>query len=148
MSEMSVRSAVGLAYVIGLLTIFLSGVAMAISEERLQPCPSSPNCVCSDATDSHAIEPIAITGDAQTMWQRLQDYLARQRGFTIMQVEDNYLRVAAKTRLLGFVDDVEFELRADVGLIAVRSASRVGYSDLGANRRRVEKIREGLRESD
>ena len=120
---------------------------MAISEERLQPCLSSPNCVCSDATDSHAIEPIAITGDAQTMWQRLQDYLARQRGFTITQIEDNYLKVAAKTRLLGFVDDVEFELRADVGVIAVRSASRVGYSDLGANRRRIEKIRKGLRET-
>ena len=50
----------------------------------------------------------------------------------------------AKTRLLRFVDDVEFELRTGDGVIAVRSASRVGYSDLGANRRRIEKIRKAL----
>ena len=117
---------------------------MAESQQRLQPCPSSPNCVCSDATDSHGIEPLAIAGDPQLMWQRLQDYLAQQRGFTIKQVDDHYLRVEAKTRLLRFVDDVEFELRTGDGVIAVRSASRVGYSDLGANRRRIEKIRKAL----
>ena len=139
-----VRSAVGMTYIIGLLTITLSGVAMAESQKRLQPCPSSPNCVCSDSTDSHSIEPLAIAGDPQLMWQRLQDYLAQQRGFTIKQVDDHYLRVEAKTRLLRFVDDVEFELRTGDGVIAVRSASRVGYSDLGANRRRIEKIRKAL----
>ena len=117
---------------------------MAESQQRLQPCPSSPNCVCSDATDSHGIEPLAIAGDPQLMWRRLQDYLAQQRGFTIKQVDDHYLRVEAKTRLLRFVDDVEFELRTGDGVIAVRSASRVGYSDLGANRRRIEKIRKEL----
>ena len=142
------RSVVGMTYITILLTIILSGVAMAESQQRLQPCPNSPNCVCSDATDSHGIEPIAITGDPQLMWRRLQEHLARQRGFTIKQVEDDYLRVEAKTRLLGFVDDVEFELRAGAGVVAVRSASRVGYSDLGANRRRIEKIRRDLLQSD
>ena len=117
---------------------------MAESQQRLQPCPSSPNCVCSDATDSHGIEPLAIAGDPQLMWRRLQDYLAQQRGFTIKQADDHYLRVEAKTRLLRFVDDLEFELRTGDGVIAVRSASRVGYSDLGANRRRIEKIRKAL----
>ena len=117
---------------------------MAESQQRLQPCPSSPNCVCSDATDSHGIEPLAIVGDPQLIWRRLQDYLAQQRGFTIKQVDDHYLRVEAKTRLLRFVDDVEFELRVGQGVIAVRSASRVGYSDLGANRRRIERIRKEL----
>ena len=71
---------------------------------------------------------LAIVGDPQLMWRRLQDYLAQQRGFTIKQVDDHYLRVEAKTRLLRFVDDVEFELRTGDGVIAVRSASRVGYS--------------------
>ena len=117
---------------------------MSESQQRLQPCPSSPNCVCSDATDSHGIEPLAIAGDPQLMWRRLQDYLAQQRGFTIKQVDDLYLRAEAKTPLLRFVDDVEFELRTGDGVIAVRSASRVGYSDLGANRRRIEKIRKAL----
>jgi uncharacterized protein (DUF1499 family) len=139
-----IKSAFATTYIIGLLTIIISGVAMAESQQRLQPCPSSPNCVCSDATDGHGIEPIVIAGDAQMLWKRLQDYLAQQRGFTIKQVDDNYLRVEAKTRLLRFVDDVEFELRVGQGVIAVRSASRVGYSDLGVNRRRIERIRKEL----
>ena len=117
---------------------------MAESQQRLQPCPNSPNCVCSDASGSHSIEPIVIQGDPQIVWRRLQDYLAGERGFMIKTAESDYLKVEAKTRLLGFVDDVEFELRADDGVIAVRSASRVGYSDLGANRRRIEKIRQAV----
>jgi len=137
-------SVFSLAIFTGLLFIALSGGAMAESQQRLQPCPNSPNCVCSDESGSQAIEPIAIQGDPQTVWRRLQHYLAGERGFTIKSVESDYLKVEAKTRLLRFVDDVEFELRAEAGVIAVRSASRVGYSDLGANRRRIEKIRQAL----
>lgn len=117
---------------------------MAESLNRLQPCPNSPNCVCSDASDSHGIEPIATNGDPQTTWRHLQDYLNAQPDFKITTAQPDYLKVEAKTRLLRFVDDVEFELRAEAGIIAVRSASRVGYSDLGANRRRIEKIRREL----
>lgn len=117
---------------------------MADTNTRLQPCPSSPNCVCSDAQDDHAIAPIKLAADPQYTWQRLQDYLSQQRGFTVKQVENDYLKAEARTRLLRFVDDVEFELREDAGIIAVRSASRVGYSDLGANRRRIEKLRRAI----
>ena len=119
---------------------------MAESQQRLQSCPNSPNCVCSDASGSHGIEPIVVQGDPQIVWRRLQDYLAGERGFTIKRAENDYLKVEAKTRLLRFVDDVEFELRPEAGVIAVRSASRVGYSDLGANRRRIEKIRQAVSE--
>ena len=121
---------------------------MAESQQRLLACPKSPNCVCSDASGSHAIEPMTIQGDPQIVWRRLQDYLAGARGFTIKRAESDYLKVEAKTRLLGFIDDVEFELRPDVAAIAVRSASRVGYSDLGANRRRIEKIRHAVSEKN
>ena len=121
---------------------------MAESLNRLQPCPNSPNCVCSDASDRHGIEPIATNGDPQTTWRHLQDYLNAQPDIKITIAQPDYLKVEAKTRLLRFVDDVEFELRAEVGVIAVRSASRVGYSDLGANRRRVEKIRRALSRLD
>tara|TARA_B100000575_G_C23029304_1_gene592659 strand:- start:213 stop:689 length:477 start_codon:yes stop_codon:yes gene_type:complete len=135
---------VSVVWIIGLLAITLSGAAMAESLNRLQPCPNSPNCVCSDASDRHGIEPIATNGDPQTTWRHLQDYLNAQPDIKITIAQPDYLKVEAKTRLLRFVDDVEFELRAEAGIIAVRSASRVGYSDLGANRRRIEKIRRAL----
>ena len=62
-----------------------------------------------------------------------------------MEATDSYLRAEFKSRVFGFVDDVELQLRAAEEAIAVRSASRVGYSDLGVNRRRVESLRKILR---
>ena len=119
---------------------------MAETTIRMQPCPSSPNCVCSDATNEHAIAPLKLASDPQQTWQKLQAYLTQQSAYTVKQSEDRYIKAEAKTRLLRFVDDLEFELRTEAGVIAVRSTSRVGYSDLGANRRRIEKIRRAVEE--
>ena len=104
---------------------------MADPSTRIQPCPKSPNCVCSDAVDDHAIAAFELATDAQQTWQKLQDYLKQQSAYTLIEIQDDYLRAEARTRLLRFVDDVEFELREEAGIIAVRSASR-WYSDLGA----------------
>ena len=54
---------------------------------------------------------------------------------------EGYLRAVFKTRLMRFRDDFEARLDAEAGRIHVRSASRLGYSDLGANRKRVEALR-------
>ena len=65
--------------------------------------------------------------------------------------DSSYIHAEFRTRLLRFVDDVEFRLESETNEIAVRSASRVGYSDLGANRRRLERLRgelERLRERE
>ena len=112
---------------------------------RLTPCPSSPNCVSSDATDeAHTIAPLRFGGEPELAWQRLVGHLESSPGYTIVERDDGYLRAEARTRLLRFVDDVEFHLRPAAGEIAMRSASRIGYSDLGANRRRLERLREAL----
>jgi uncharacterized protein (DUF1499 family) len=102
--------------------------------------------VSSDAprTDAHYIEPLRVTGDPASTWQALIEHLEGQPRYTIVERRDTYLRAEARTRLLRFVDDVEFHLRADQGEIAMRSASRIGYSDLGANRRRLEAVREAV----
>ena len=114
---------------------------------RLPPCPGSPNCVSSDAPAGdrrHHIEPLAIDGDPEAAWQRLVELMERDSAFTIVEQRDDFLRAEARTKLLRFVDDVLFHLRRDEGVIAVRSASRLGYSDLGANRSRIEKLRRAL----
>ena len=111
----------------------------------LQPCPSSPNCVCSDERSTlHGIEPLRPTQSVALAWQALSEYLQTQPNVTIVTREPDYLGTEFRTRILRFVDDVEFEARTDQGIIAMRSASRIGYSDLGANRHRLEKLRAAL----
>jgi len=63
----------------------------------------------------------------------------------IVDASDDYLRATVTSRLLRFTDDVEFLLRADLGEIAMRSSSRLGYYDFGVNRERLESIRAALR---
>lgn len=111
---------------------------------KLPPCPASPNCVSSDASGTHYIAPIAIRGSAEQAWQALIRYLESDRAFTVVEQQPDYIRAEARTRLLRFVDDVEFVLRPERREIAMRSASRVGYSDLGANRKRLERVRRAL----
>jgi len=112
---------------------------------RLKPCPATPNCVSSDAEDrGHRIAPLDAGTDPEGTWQALMDLLEADRRFTIKARGDGYLHAEARTAILRFVDDLEFQLRPAEGVIAVRSASRVGYSDLGTNRRRLEALRERL----
>ncbi|MEQ8860737.1 MAG: DUF1499 domain-containing protein [Pseudomonadales bacterium] len=116
--------------------------------DRLAPCPASPNCVSSDAADGiHAIRPLALGDDPAATWRSLIELLEADPAYTIVEQTDDYLRAEARTRLLRFVDDVEFQRRASQGEIAMRSASRLGYSDLGANRRRLEGLRRKLGQS-
>ena len=84
-------------------------------------------------------------GAALAAWSALRAELDRDPGTTIVEESDHYLRAEARSPLFRFVDDVEFSLRPEEDLIAVRSASRSGYWDLGANRGRIERLRRALR---
>ena len=107
---------------------------------RLAACPTSPNCVSSQAADErHRIAPLAFDGDPDTAFARLKAVLARRPDATIIDVRSGYLRVELRTAL--FVDDGEFLLDRENRVFNVRSASRIGYSDLGKNRSRMEEIR-------
>lgn len=109
-------------------------------EGRLRQCPDSPNCVCSEGeTGEHAIEPLRFTGPPEAGWSRLIAVIEAISNARIMTRENDYLRVEFVTPLMRYVDDVEFRLTPTE--IHVRSASRVGRSDLGANRQRVEALR-------
>jgi len=109
---------------------------------ELEACPSSPNCVCScQPDDSHFIAPIQIDGDPDGAWETLQNVLAEDRSIEVTATTDRYIRAVATTTILRFKDDVEFLLDRGAGRIEMRSASRVGYSDLGKNRKRMETVR-------
>ncbi len=106
------------------------------------PCPSSPNCVSSLASDAlHAIAPLQVRGPADSVVDRLAAVvLAFPRTELVAQTPDT-LSVTFTSGLFRFVDDVSFKVDPAGSVIHVRSASRVGRGDLGANRKRVEAIR-------
>lgn len=115
---------------------------VGLIDGKLRACPSSPNCVCSqDADTEHSIPALKYSGDAMAAWERLQAVVRALPRTRVVTADDKYLHVEFTTALLRFVDDVEFLLDSEAKKIDVRSASRVGHSDLGTNRRRVEEIR-------
>lgn len=112
-------------------------------QKRFAPCPDSPNCVSTQAppTDkTHAIAPISYTGDRAAAHQRLLAIIQAMPRTLIITVEPEYIYAEFRSRLLSFVDDVEFYLDA-ANQIHFRSASRLGRGDLGVNRQRMEEIR-------
>lgn len=119
----------------------------ALVNGKLRSCPASPNCVCSEFPgNDHSIEPLEFSGGADEAWTRLIDLVSGQARTTIIARTDGYLEARVRTRILRFVDVVEFRLDRAANQIHVRSASKVGYSDLGMNRRRIEHLRQLFRE--
>ena len=115
---------------------------LGVQGGKLASCPSSPNCVSSQASDNHAIAPLRFSGDAQAAVRKLKAVVEGMPRTRIIDSKPDYLYAEFSTALMGFVDDVEFY--CDGTAIQVRSASRLGYSDLGVNRKRVEAIREAF----
>jgi uncharacterized protein (DUF1499 family) len=119
--------------------------AAGLQDGKLAPCPGSPNCVSSDDQGKHAIAAFNLKTAPAQAWQALERVLAEIPRVKIVTRTEQYLHAEFTSTVLRFVDDVEFSLRPELRIIAVRSASRVGYYDFGANRSRVEDLRERLR---
>ena len=113
-------------------------------EGKLRPCPDKPNCVCSDIPPEnqlrHAIAPIVIRGhEGRKAWALFHSSILASGG-VMMHATDTYLHAEFTSMIFRFVDDVEARLDEASGQIHLRSASRIGHSDFGANRRRMENI--------
>jgi len=118
----------------------------SITGRSLAPCPSRPNCVSSLADDAaHRVDPFVLRVPVERAWPQLRDAVASLPRMRIIESGDGYLRAEATSRLFRFVDDLEVLHVPGTARIDVRSASRVGYSDLGVNRARVESLRDALR---
>ncbi len=113
---------------------------LGVKDGKLAPCPGTPNCVSSQSEDPQfkiaPLPPVTIAD--------LKTIVANMERTTIIEETDNYLYAEFKSKLMGYVDDVEFYLDSDANVIQVRSASRLGKSDLGVNRKRIEEIRSQL----
>ncbi|XOZ32255.1 DUF1499 domain-containing protein [Halomonadaceae bacterium KBTZ08] len=109
---------------------------------QLKSCPRKPNCVSSQGSGRQYIAP--FPGGEET-WERLPRVLEAMPGVRIVEQTADAIRAEARTRVLRFVDDLDFVRDREQGAIEVRSASRLGYSDFGVNRRRLEAVRAALR---
>lgn len=107
---------------------------------KLQPCPKSPNCVCCCHDDKvHYIAPLSYYSEEPL--DQIQTFLSQHYNAKVIQKTPDYLHIVVTTRMLHFKDDLEFAWIREQGIIKVRSASRVGYSDGGVNRARIEALR-------
>ncbi len=122
---------------------------LGVHAGRLKAPARAPNSVSSQAglypdhprARDAAIEPFEFSGDGATAMRRLAALLRREPNLDITRDDGDYLRAEARSAMLRFVDDVEFWLDEANGVIQLRSASRLGYSDRGVNRARIEALR-------
>jgi uncharacterized protein (DUF1499 family) len=121
---------------------------LGVRDGRLAAPKRTPNNVSSqadrNADAAHYVEPLRFSGDARQAWAALRRVIEGMPRARVITSEPDYLHAEFSSRLMGFVDDAEFLLDAKAGVIQVRSASRLGRSDFGVNRERIESVRAKL----
>ena len=120
---------------------------LGVREGRLARCKRTPNCVSSQADPGdreHYIEPIAFAGEPAAAMAALRGALEAVPGARIVEAQADYLYAECRSRVMGFVDDVEFTLDAAAGVFQLRSAARLGRRDFGVNRARIESLRRAM----
>ncbi|MFT2112316.1 DUF1499 domain-containing protein [Marinomonas sp. 2405UD68-3] len=120
---------------------------LGVTDGLLMPCPASPNCVSSQALESdemHYVESIIYKQSALETQLLLEQYFLNQGDARIVSSELGYFYVEIKSSFFGYIDDVELYWPEADSVFHIRSASRVGYSDMNVNRDRVLKMKEYL----
>ncbi len=134
-----------ISMIVALFLICCSGRRLAnigLSNKKLTPCPDSPNCVSSfDADTEHFVAPLSYNNTKPEAFAKLRKVLSEMKRTVIITEKEDYIHAEATSFFFRFTDDIEFYFSDSGKIIHVRSASRIGHSDLGVNRSRVEKIR-------
>ena len=113
-----------------------------MNPRTLGPCPSSPNCVSTQASDEgHAIAPFRYRKSRAEAKEALKDVIRSLPRTKLVEEDESYLHYEFTSLLIRFVDDVEFLFDDEAKTIHFRSASRTGYGDMGVNRKRMEQVR-------
>ena len=104
-------------------------------------CPDKPNCVSTkSSTTEHKVSPLTYNSSYQKTKNKLLNIVKSMPRSKIVSNKENFLHVEFTSKIFRFVDDVEFYFN-EPGIIHLRSASRIGHSDMGVNRHRIEEIR-------
>ena len=119
-----------------------------IKDGKLSLCPATPNCVCSQCPKEdklHYIQPFIYQQSLKKAYETLIKTIESDRSAKIKIKDSNYIYIEYTSKIFRFVDDVEFYFPPDEKMIHVRSASRIGRTDLGVNRKRIEKLRKNIK---
>jgi uncharacterized protein (DUF1499 family) len=120
---------------------------LGVENGRLAPCPESPNCVSTYETDAqHGMEAIPFSGETAVAQEKLINIIQAMPNSTLITNELGYIHAEFRSPTMRFIDDVEFYFDEEAGLIQFRSAARLGYEDMGANRDRMAQIQAAFRE--
>ncbi|MDH4207187.1 MAG: DUF1499 domain-containing protein [Desulfobacteraceae bacterium] len=112
-------------------------------------CPDTPNCVSSLAKNpKYRVEPFKLKKDPKTSWDIVQKTVGSLPRTKVVSADNSDIHAECRSMIFRFVDDLTLHLTPSNSIIHIRSASRTGYSDLGVNRRRVEKLRKKLQQND
>ncbi len=120
-----------------------TGAAAGLMNNQLSRCAGKPNCVCSEVAGEHFVAPVPLTQPGTGALNQLSSAVEAAGG-KVVQTTENYLAATFTSSIFGFVDDFEARLDLEQGVMHLRSASRVGHSDFGVNRQRVEQISAAL----
>jgi uncharacterized protein (DUF1499 family) len=116
-------------------------MTLGVHDGKLAPCPASPNCVSSQSNDKdHAVEPIPFSGTSAETMADLKKVLSGMPRARTVTATETYLHAEFTSALFRFVDDVEFWFDENTRTVHLRSASRIGNSDLGVNRKRIASL--------
>lgn len=118
---------------------------VGLKDGALQECPESPNCIqsYSSTDEDHFMEPLKmVESDLAKTKDRILAVVGDMKRTEVISEEGNYIHVTYTTAVFRFIDDVEFLIDEENGLVHFRSASRVGYSDLGVNEKRMTEFSE------
>ena len=118
---------------------------LGVTDSRLAPCPLTSTCVSSDEDGARFVEPFRLATEPDEAWRSLERALTGAARVRTITRNPDYLHAEATSLVFRFVDDMEFHLRREDSVVAVRSASRLGSYDFGVNRRRIERLRDELR---
>ena len=141
--------------------VFIVGLCMlwACSEKAVKPlssainanldCPSSPNCASSVAKSAkRQVAPFQLKPPFSKNWERLKNHVSAMDRTTVIKSSETHIHAECKSRVFGFIDDLQLQLNPETGRIDLRSASRIGYWDLGVNRRRIKTLRQSLTQKE
>lgn len=129
-----------LFFILGMIT--KQGQAIGLVDDVLSNCPDKPNCVCSEDMNDieHYVTPLLIEGNSVDSLTLLKACIA-EIGGTIESESSTYIAATFSSPLFGFMDDLEIKVDVNDDLIHFRSASRIGYGDMGVNAKRVEQLK-------
>lgn len=113
-------------------------------ESTFFQCPTSPNCVSTEVKkndEQHYVKPFNSIDGSEKIWAKIKEVVLSMPRTKIVEEKQYYFRAEATSLIFKFVDDLELSFCPKTKIISVKSASRVGYSDMGVNRKRVETLR-------